>query len=69
MQFTSQLKKYRQEKKWTQEELAQKVGVRRETIIRLEQAKYRPSLELAMKLAWILEVSVYDLFSFDFNEQ
>ena len=46
--FTSNLKKYRQLNELTQEELATKVNVRRETIARLENAKYNPLLELAV---------------------
>lgn len=41
--FICNLKKYRQIAELTQDELAQKVGVRRETIIRLEAGKYNPS--------------------------
>lgn len=47
--FECRLKRYRQRKELTQEQLAAQVGVRRETIIRLEKAQYNPSL----KLAWI----------------
>ena len=47
----------------TQEELAKKAGVRRETIIYLEKGKYNPSLELAMKVAKVLGVKVDELFS------
>jgi transcriptional regulator, XRE family len=39
----------------TQEELAQKAGVRRETIVFLEQGKYNPSLKLAMEIAKFLK--------------
>ncbi|HBH0861412.1 TPA: helix-turn-helix domain-containing protein, partial [Clostridioides difficile] len=46
--FTCNLKKYRQLKELTQEQLAEKVGVRRETIMRLEAGKYNPSLKLAI---------------------
>lgn len=45
--FTCNLKKYRLLNNMTQEELAEKVGVRRETILRLEAGKYNPSLKLA----------------------
>ena len=44
VKFISNLKKYRQFNELTQEELAHKVNVRRETIARLESAKYNPSL-------------------------
>lgn len=48
----------------TQQELAEAVGVRRETIGRLEKGQYNPSLKLAMDLAEVLNASVYDLFTF-----
>ncbi len=49
----------------TQEELANKVGVRRETIGFLEKGKYNPSLKLAYKVANILETTIDELFIFD----
>lgn len=48
----------------TQEELAKKVGVRRETIVFLEQGKYNPSLKLAHDVAKILKTSLDELFVF-----
>jgi len=65
--FTAQVKKFRLLKNLTQEELAQRVGVRRETIMRLENAKYNPSLELAVRIARELDSSIDDLFHFDFE--
>lgn len=56
------LKEYREKKGLTQKELAEMVGVRRETIVHLENNKYNPSLELAMTLAMVFEVSVEVLF-------
>jgi len=49
----------------TQEALARKVGVRRETIVFLEQGKYNPSLKLAHDVASALRTSVDELFIFD----
>ncbi|MGE7953733.1 helix-turn-helix transcriptional regulator [Lysinibacillus xylanilyticus] len=66
--FTTQIKKYRLLKDFTQEELAQRVGVRRETIMRLENAKYNPSLELAVRISRELDASIDDLFHFDFEK-
>ncbi|WP_336251164.1 helix-turn-helix transcriptional regulator [Stomatohabitans albus] len=63
--FTCHIKTHRLAAGLTQEELAQAVGVRRETIMRLEAAKYNPSLKLALDIANVLGVSVYDLFIFD----
>ena len=51
-------------KNMTQSELAEAVGVRRETIGRLEKGQYNPYLKLAMDLGEVLEASVYDLFEF-----
>ena len=61
-EFICEVKKYRQLKNLTQEELAQKVGVRRETIIRLEAGKYNPSLKLAMDISKILETPIETMF-------
>jgi len=49
----------------TQEDLARKVGVRRETIVFLEKGKYNPSLKLAYDIAKILKTNIEDLFIFD----
>ncbi len=49
----------------TQEELAQRAGVRRETIVFLEQGKYNPSLMLARKVAEALKTRIDELFDFE----
>jgi len=59
------IKELRAKHNLTQEKLAQAVGVRRETIIFLEQGKYNPSLRLAHNIAKILKTSVDELFIFD----
>jgi len=64
--FNSNLKKYRQLKELTQQELANKVNVRRETVARLENAKYNPSLELAVRISKVLDISIEELFVFEF---
>jgi putative transcriptional regulator len=53
--FICNFKKYRQFNELTQEELADKVNVRRETVARLENAKYNPSLELAVRISNVLD--------------
>ncbi len=53
--FECRLKKYRQMKDMTQEQLAVLVGVRRETIMRLEKAQYNPSLKLAIDISRAVE--------------
>jgi putative transcriptional regulator len=57
------VKEFRIKKKLTQEELAERVGVRRETIIFLEQGKYNPSLKLALNIAKELKTPINILFS------
>ena len=57
------LKEFRAQKNLTQEELAERVGVRRETIIFLEQGKYNPSLKLALSIAKELKTPIDKLFS------
>jgi putative transcriptional regulator len=59
------IKETRQKCGLTQEELAEKAGVRRETIVFLEQGKYNPSLNLAHQVAKILKTSIDKLFIFD----
>jgi len=61
----NRIKELRAKHNLTQEQLAQIVGVRRETIIFLEQGKYNPSLRLAHNIAKILKTSVDELFIFD----
>ena len=59
------IKEYRSKLSMTQDDLAKKVGVRRETIVFLEQGKYNPSLKLAHDVARALHARIDDLFIFD----
>lgn len=61
----TKLKEYRAKTGMKQGDLAEKVGVRRETIIRLEKGQYNPSLKLAMDIAKAFETTVEELFSFE----
>ena len=58
----TKLKEFRKEMKISQQELAQLVGVRRETIVHLENNRYNPSLEMALKIAQIFDCHVEELF-------
>ncbi len=49
----------------TQEDLAKKVGVRRETILFIEKGNYNPSLKLAHEIAKVLHTTIDDLFIFE----
>ena len=62
------LKFRRMERDMKQSDLADLVNVRRETIGRLEQGQYCPSLRLAMDIAKVFDTTVEDLFSFDDEE-
>lgn len=63
--FICKLKIYRQLKELTQEQLADIVGVRRETIIRLEAGKYNPSLRLAIDISRAVNTPIEEIFIFD----
>ena len=63
--FVCKLKKYRQLKELTQEQLADIVGVRRETIMRLETGKYNPSLKLAIDISRAVTTPIEEIFIFD----
>ncbi len=49
----------------TQQQLAEKAGVTRQTIIAIEQGKYSPSLELAFRIALVFGVPLNEVFSYD----
>lgn len=58
----------RQESGVTQEELATKVGVSRQTIIALEKGNYTPSILLALKIAGFFKVSVEKIFNISYEK-
>lgn len=58
----NRLREYREKAGLSQEKLADKLGVTRQTIISLESNKYVPSLELALKLAKEFKCRVEDMF-------
>ncbi|MCW4016181.1 MAG: helix-turn-helix transcriptional regulator [Candidatus Bathyarchaeota archaeon] len=61
----TKIKELRARHNLTQEDLAKKVGVRRETILYMEKGKYNPSLNLAHDVAKVLKTTIDDLFLFD----
>jgi len=60
----TKIREYRAKTGITQEELAARVGVRRETIVFLEKGKYNPSLKLAWRVAQELGASIEEIFIF-----
>ena len=63
MAIVTKIKEYRARYNLTQEELANLVGVRRETIVHLENGKYNPSLKLAFDIAKVFHTTVDELFA------
>ncbi|MBW8201873.1 helix-turn-helix transcriptional regulator [Flagellimonas abyssi] len=60
--MTTRIKELRAKENLTQIELAQKVGVRRETIVFLEKGKYNPSLKLAYDISKVFKMRIEDVF-------
>ncbi len=69
MPFKTRIKELRAIYDLTQEDLAKRVGVRRETILYLEKGKYNPSLKLAHDIARVLNTTIDDLFIFKDDEE
>ena len=63
-ELKTKIVEFRREQNITQGELADRVGVRRETIVRLERGQYNPSLKLAYDISKVFGVSIEDLFQF-----
>lgn len=64
MALKTKIKEYREQAGMKQNELAEMVGARRETIVHLESGKYNPSLKLAMDIAKVFGVTVEEMFQF-----
>lgn len=64
-EMRNKVKEFRKQLKLTQDELAQKLDVTRQTINAIENNKYNPTLELAIKMAKFLGVPVEQLFFLD----
>lgn len=62
------LEELRAQKNWTQQELADRVEVSRQTIISLENGKYNPSILLAFRLAKCFETTIEELFIYEEEE-
>lgn len=65
----TRMKEFRASLNMSQEELAEKVGVRRETIARLEKGAYNPSLKLAMDISKVFGKTVEEVFKFEMSEE
>ena len=49
----------------TQQELAESVGVTRQTIVAIEKGKYSPTLEIAFRMAQVFDVPLEKIFTYD----
>lgn len=65
IKIRNRLKVLRVECEWTQEELAQKLNITRQTVIAIEKGKYNPSLNLAFKMAKLFNCKIEDIFIFE----
>lgn len=63
--MTNKLKVYRAMRDLTQEQLAEQIGVSRQTVIAIESNKYLPSLGLAFKIAQVFQVTIEDIFLYE----
>lgn len=63
--FDSKIHIYRATKRMSQQELADLVGVSRQTIIQLERNRYNPSMLLAYNIAKVFDVTIEELFDFE----
>jgi putative transcriptional regulator len=63
--MNNRIKELRARHSLTQEDLARKVGVRRETIVFLEKGKYNPSLKLAHDISVVFALPIEEVFLFD----
>ena len=64
----NRLKVLRAERDWTQANLADELGVTRQTVNAIEKGKFDPSLPLAFKIARLFESSIEDIFQYDSND-
>ncbi len=65
--LTNRIREYRAHWKYTQEQLANLVGVRRETILHIEHNRFAPSLTLAFKIARAFNANIEDIFDWEEN--
>ncbi len=68
-QFESKIHVYRATKRMTQQELADLVGVSRQTVMQLERNRYNPSMLLVYSIARVFDVTIEDLFDFKEGQQ
>jgi len=68
-QLYNRLSVLRAERKWSQQQVADFLGVSRQTIVSLEHNRYSPSLKLAFEIAILFDTTVNDVFQYEKKEQ
>ncbi len=63
--LTNRLAVLRAEKGYSQKEVAERIGVSRQTIVSIEKNRYNPSLKLAFELALLFDVDIHDVFTYE----
>lgn len=61
----NRLRELRADKRWSQADLAEQLGVSRQTVNAIETERYEPSLSLAFKVSWLFKLPVEQIFSPD----
>jgi putative transcriptional regulator len=61
----NRLKVLRAERDWSQQDLAERIGVSRQSVNAIEKGRYDPSLPLAFKIADVFELAIEEIFSRD----
>lgn len=63
--MNNRLKVLRAERDWSQQDLAERLGVSRQSVNAIEKGRYDPSLPLAFKIADVFELAIEDIFQRD----
>ena len=66
--MNNRMEEFRIQNGWTQQELADRTGVSRQTIISLERGRYNPSIILAFRLARQFDLKIEDLFLYSMED-
>jgi putative transcriptional regulator len=64
----NRIRDLRTERGWSQRELAERLGVSRQTVNAIENERYDPSLPLAFKISKVLDTAIHDLFLYSETE-
>ena len=63
--ITNRLRVLRAENRWSQQELADRINVSRQTVVSLENGRYEPTLKIAMRLSAVFGLTIEEIFTAD----